>query len=89
MIYVAAMAGLGIARILTLEAGDGRELGALTPMFEEQTVSRRIIRAFYPRTEQVPAKVSAFLDFLSQELARGDHSPSHPEPPGDAAGSSA
>ena len=69
IIYGAALAGIGIARLLTAATADRRELAALTSLFEEETVSRRIIRAFYPRSGQAPQKVVSFLDFLSRELA--------------------
>jgi hypothetical protein len=38
-------------------------------LFEEETISNRVIRAFYPRSGQTPAKVGSFLNFLSGELA--------------------
>jgi DNA-binding transcriptional LysR family regulator len=69
IIYGAALAGIGIARLLTASDGDRRELAALTCLFEEETVSHRIIRAFYPRSSQTSQKVVAFLDFLSRDPA--------------------
>jgi len=69
IVYGAALAGIGIARLLTASYSDRRELAVFTPLFEEETVSNRVIRAFYPRSGQTPAKVGTFLDFLSGELA--------------------
>jgi DNA-binding transcriptional LysR family regulator len=65
LICGAALAGMGIARLLTPPGGNEHEADGLISLFEEQTVSRRIVRAFYPRTDQVPAQVKKFLGFMS------------------------
>jgi DNA-binding transcriptional LysR family regulator len=60
----AMRAGLGIARILTFDAGmDSREFESL---FEDAIVPSRMIRAFYPRAEPLPAKLAVFLDFVEK-----------------------
>jgi len=72
-IYEAAVAGIGIARFLTYEAGEDRDLARLQLMFGDVTRSDRIIRAFYPRSDHVPEKVRLFLDFLAGRLVKSGH----------------
>lgn len=72
-IYEAALAGLGIARLMTFEANEARNLGKLKFLFENEIRSERLIRAFYPRTNPASEKVRRFLDFLSEHLAKGNH----------------
>jgi len=72
-IYEAALAGLGIARLMTFEANEARNLGKLKFLFEDEIRSERLIRAFYPRTNPASEKVRRFLDFLSEHLAKGNH----------------
>lgn len=56
--------GLGIARILTF-ARDAKLPGVET-FFDDLVISNRIVRAFFPRAERVPAKVEAYLDFFDE-----------------------
>ena len=68
IIYESARAGIGIARLLTSAASDRRELADLKSLFQEETVSNRVIRAFYPRSAPTPPKILTFLDYLSHDL---------------------
>lgn len=71
-IYDAARAGLGIGRFLEYEVGEALRDGSLIMLFEGATKIDRLIRAFYPKATQVPAKVQSFLDFLEDRLAWTD-----------------
>jgi DNA-binding transcriptional LysR family regulator len=71
-IYDAARAGLGIGRFLEYEVGEALRDGSLVMLFEGATKIDRLIRAFYPKAAQVPAKVQSFLDFLEGRLAWTD-----------------
>lgn len=73
---VAAVAGLGIARLPTYVAARDIAAGGLQVIFREITVSHEKMRAFYPRSEYVPAKVPVFLDFLKAEIAKREPSAS-------------
>lgn len=67
-IQEAAVAGLGIARLLGLEGiTDVRSLG-LQILFEKETICDRVLWAIYPRSRSLPLKVSGFVDFLTKTL---------------------
>lgn len=67
VIYEAAKAGLGIARMLnvspTVEAGTD-----LQPIFSDMAVSDRSVWALIPRMQTIPRKTQAFLTFLTEDL---------------------
>ncbi|HEY4136002.1 MAG TPA: LysR substrate-binding domain-containing protein [Alphaproteobacteria bacterium] len=65
---VAAVSGLGIARLPIYVAAKDIAAGRLQAIFKEITVSRETMQAFYARSEYVPTKIPAFLDFLKQEI---------------------
>ena len=67
---VAAVSGIGIARLPTYVAGKDIAAGRLQVIFREFTVPHEKMRAFYARSEYVPAKIPVFLDFLRKEIAQ-------------------
>lgn len=73
-VHEAANAGLGIARMLCVDAQ--AELGGvLEPIFSDLVVSDRSVWALTPRLRPMPRKISFFLDFLRRELRSGGSSP--------------
>jgi len=67
-IYEAVIQGVGIARLLSYEAGEARNLGKLKILFAAATRSNRVIRAIYARTSHMPDKVALLLEFLGKRL---------------------
>lgn len=63
-VHNAALDGVGIARLLTLDGTPPFARDRLEVIFEKQTVCDRRLWAFYPRTRNVPRKISAFLEHL-------------------------
>lgn len=68
-IYEAALAGLGIARMQILQGKFPNITRGLEVIFEDEAVCDRALWALYPRSLNIPIKVSAFLDHLSTELS--------------------
>ncbi|WP_426753379.1 LysR family transcriptional regulator [Myxococcus sp. Y35] len=60
----AAVLGLGIAWLFDFMVTRELESGALVPVLEGQLGEERPIHALYPRSKHLPARVSAFLDFV-------------------------
>ena len=69
---VAALAGLGVARIPTYIIRDDLKAGRLVPLFEASTVTTQVMRAFYARSKHLPAKIPVFLDFLDRKIRHGN-----------------
>lgn len=67
-VHDAALAGLGIARLLAFAGQTGPASSGLAVIFEKEAVCDRTIWAVYPRAPNVPRKVTSFLDFLTAEL---------------------
>lgn len=65
----AALDGVGIARLLTLDATPTFPRDRLEVLFEKQTVCDRRLWAFHPRTRHLPRKTSAFLDYLNSAFS--------------------
>ncbi|MFQ0815176.1 hypothetical protein AVM02_10505 [Brucella anthropi] len=63
-IVMAVLKGVGIARLPLYSVSPALKSGALLSLFEEEIVSRRVIKAFYPRSRFVPRKLRAFLEIL-------------------------
>jgi DNA-binding transcriptional LysR family regulator len=61
----AAASGLGITRLPEYVLDGGRSDG-LEIIFDDCVASTRLLRAFFPRSMHVPAKISAFLDCLGR-----------------------
>jgi DNA-binding transcriptional LysR family regulator len=66
---VAAVSGIGIARLPTYVAGKDIAAGNLQVIFREFTVPHEKMRAFYARSEYVPSKIPVFLEFLKNEIS--------------------
>ncbi|MEP3436580.1 MAG: LysR family transcriptional regulator [Hoeflea sp.] len=62
----AAEAGLGVAVLPDFVFKERRDCGALVPILADYLVTDRGIYAIYPHRRYLPAKVRAFVDFLSQ-----------------------
>ena len=61
----AAASGLGITRLPEYVLDGGRADG-LEVIFDDCVASTRLLRAFFPRSMHVPAKISAFLNCLEK-----------------------
>lgn len=64
----AAINGLGITRIPDYVARRDVEAGRLETALDGLAISKQVMRAFFPRTKKVPAKISVFLDFLERRI---------------------
>jgi DNA-binding transcriptional LysR family regulator len=73
-LYEAVKRGIGLARMLEHVAREEIDAGRIEAIFEDQTRSSYFLTAYYPRSERVPAKTQAFLNFLRQRLAALDAS---------------
>lgn len=65
----AARAGLGIVRLPTWAVREDLASGALVPVLEPVTPGGAPVFAVHPSARQVPAKVRAFLDLISERRA--------------------
>jgi DNA-binding transcriptional LysR family regulator len=65
-VHNAALDGVGIARLLALEAMPSISHDQLEVIFERQTICDRRLWAFFPRTRHTPRKVAAFLECLAK-----------------------
>jgi DNA-binding transcriptional LysR family regulator len=70
----AALAGVGIARLPTYMVASEIGAGSLVSLFPGQVLSRRVVSAFYPRSNRPPAKITALLDFLADNISQPDTS---------------
>jgi DNA-binding transcriptional LysR family regulator len=66
----AALNHLGITRIPEYVVHNDIKAGRLESVFDGMSRTRQGIRAFYPRTKKVPAKITVFLDFLEDRVKR-------------------
>jgi DNA-binding transcriptional LysR family regulator len=78
-IHGACERGVGIARLPNYIVNQAVADGRLEILFPGQLQFTRGLKAFYPRTRHVPAKVLRFLDFL-QERVPQELTPSPPVP---------
>jgi DNA-binding transcriptional LysR family regulator len=69
----AALSGGGIARLPDYAVREDLQTGRLVALFSNTAGRKRSIKAFYPRTRNLPARVQIFLDFMEEFL--GQHSP--------------
>lgn len=67
-IYHAMLAGLGLARVLHLNASPFMARGDLEPLFTNSVVPDRVLWAFVPSVRPKPRKVEVFLKFLNKML---------------------
>jgi DNA-binding transcriptional LysR family regulator len=70
-LYEAVISGLGIARLPDYMARDDIRSGRLIVLFDNVPTAGRAVIAAYPRRQHPPARVQAFLDFLSGFLDKG------------------
>jgi DNA-binding transcriptional LysR family regulator len=69
-VHNAVLEGLGIGRLLALEASSKVLRDRLQVIFAEETVCDRQIWAFFPRTRTPPRKVALFLNYLDAALRK-------------------
>ena len=67
-IVLAAVRGAGIARLPFYSVAEEMRSGALVSLFDGEIISRRVIKAFYPKSRFVPKKLRAFLAILEAQL---------------------
>lgn len=67
-LYEALRQGVGVARMLEYQVHDDLNNGSLISVFSDLTRPHRFITAYYPRSERIPAKTEAFLNFLKRAL---------------------
>ncbi|OJT19780.1 LysR family transcriptional regulator [Archangium sp. Cb G35] len=67
--HAAARAGLGLVRLPTVLVADDVRAGVLVPVLEAVTPPGQPLYAVYPSSRQLPPKVRAFLDMLSERRA--------------------
>ena len=66
----AAVRDLGIALVPRYAVTEELEAGALVPVLPRYKVAQRPLFACYPRAARVPQKVTIFVDFLREWIAR-------------------
>ena len=69
-ILMAAVQGLGIARLPEYIARQELNSGMLRPIFQEIVHSGRVVKAFYPLSRYIPQKVRLFVDMLERRYKR-------------------
>ena len=67
-ILLAATRGLGIARLPDYIAHSEINAGRLSTILDGLVHSKRLVRAFYPRTRIIPRKTRVFLDFMKKRF---------------------
>ena len=65
-VYMAALNGLGIARVPEYVMHGRADAGQLRVLFDDCLMPERTLKAYYPRTRHLPAKVQAFLECLRE-----------------------
>lgn len=68
-LYEAVKGGLGIARLPDYAASEDVKSGEIVMLFGDVTGWGRSIKAFYPRSPHIPAKLRAFLDFMESFMS--------------------
>lgn len=71
----AAAAGIGIARVPEYVLFGQPEEHKLQVVFDDCVSVERTLKAFYPRSQHLPAKVRVFLEYLDQADARRQAAP--------------
>ncbi|HEY4134152.1 MAG TPA: LysR family transcriptional regulator [Alphaproteobacteria bacterium] len=69
-LHEAAKGGLGIAQLPDYAAWDDVRDGSLVELFSDVAGWGRSIKAFYPHSPRLPAKLSVFLDFIEDFMRR-------------------
>jgi DNA-binding transcriptional LysR family regulator len=68
--FASAVAGLGIAMMSTVMAGDELSAGRLVPLLRAYKVPSIDVHAIFPGGPRPSAKVRALVDFLAEELGK-------------------
>jgi DNA-binding transcriptional LysR family regulator len=76
VLKVAALAGHGLVCLPTYLVGDALQSGRLVTVLDDYTAPPLTLRALYPHSRHLSAKVRAFVDFLASRFGR--------EPPWDS-----
>jgi DNA-binding transcriptional LysR family regulator len=76
VLKVAALAGHGLVCLPTYLVGDALQSGRLVTVLDDYTAPPLTLRALYPHSRHLSAKVRAFVDFLAARFGR--------EPPWDS-----
>jgi DNA-binding transcriptional LysR family regulator len=72
-LYLAALAGIGIAHMPTFVVGPALASGKLVPVFKDKTNSSGArMKAYFPRARNRLPKVRAFVDHLVERFRRSD-----------------
>ena len=66
----AALAGHGIVSLPTYLVGDALESGQLVTILDDYVAPPLVLRALYPHSRHLSAKVRAFVDFLAARFGR-------------------
>lgn len=66
----ALLGGLGICQMPTFIVGENLASGLLIPLLEEYPLPMHSIYAIFPERKHLPAKVRAFLDFVTKHLGK-------------------
>lgn len=68
VIYRACKSGAGIARLPEYDVEHGVRRGHLVVLFPDRLTFTRTLRAYYPRTPHVPARLETFTNFLQARM---------------------
>jgi len=69
MMYAAALAGIGLARLSTIIVGADIRAGRLLPVLTDYATDSTSMYAIYPHRRHLSPKVRAFVDFLVEKLS--------------------
>ena len=64
----AAVAGLGLTRVLSYQTANARRAGALALVLEEFELTPWPVSLVYPAQRLLPLKLRAFIDFAAPRL---------------------
>jgi DNA-binding transcriptional LysR family regulator len=70
VVYRACKQGAGIARLPEYDVRRGVGEGHLQVLFPGRLTFTRVLRAYYPRTPHVPARIETFIDFVQERINR-------------------
>lgn len=79
-VIVAAMDGIGIARVLSYQVQDAVAAGRLVPLLESCEPAPVALQAVYPGGRLLPVRVRAMLDFPAEQLRGRDFTKLSPAP---------
>ncbi len=70
VLLLAALAGHGLVYLPTYLAGEALESGRLVTVLDDYAAAPLVLRAIYPHSHHLSAKVRAFVDFLVARFGR-------------------